>query len=47
MVDKIRGLEKALEKAEMAHFLEYGTGELVQAYAIASATVEAPPKWVR
>lgn len=47
MVDKIRGLEKALEEAEMAHFLEYDTKELVQAWTDASATVKAPHKWVR
>tara|TARA_Y100001938_G_scaffold92052_1_gene126262 strand:+ start:2880 stop:3029 length:150 start_codon:yes stop_codon:yes gene_type:complete len=40
MVDKIRGLEKALEEAEMAHFLDMGTKELVQAWTNASMTVK-------
>ena len=30
MVDKIRGLERALEEADMAYLLDMGTKELVQ-----------------
>ena len=40
MVDKIRGLTKALEEAELSHFLDMGTQELVQAWVNASKTVK-------
>jgi len=40
MVDKIRGLTKGLEEAEMSHFLDMGTQELVQAWVEASITVK-------
>ena len=39
MVDKMRGLEKALEEAEMEHFLDMGNKELVEAWAKAKLTV--------
>ena len=39
MVVKMRGLERALEEAEMAHFLDMGTEELAEEWTKARLTV--------
>tara|TARA_R100000781_G_scaffold72727_1_gene45465 strand:+ start:82 stop:279 length:198 start_codon:yes stop_codon:yes gene_type:complete len=40
MTDKIRGLEKALEEAEMSHFLDMDAQALIEVYTRAKETVK-------
>ena len=40
MVDKIRGLERALEEVDMTYLLDMGTQELVLTWADASKIVK-------